>query len=736
MANKITVKFEAQGSRALKTAIDQLYLSQVRLEKGTKEYTRALAKLNKETGKNNKVTPLSVRNNRLLGNTFATLRSKMLLGAFAMTLVNKTLGAMTRAQGEQELAERKLEQALGFTSTALTNQASALQQVTAFGDEAIISAQALLGAFIKDEEQLKKATEATLDLAAAKGMDLNSAADLVGKTLGSSTNSLSRYGIEVEGAVGSTKRLDTLTNNIAKTFGGQAKAQAETLSGALQQMNNAIGDAAESIGNLLAPIVIDIAGFFKRAAESVSAFFGQLSESTLDTTIKQLEQMGEKVDDLKISQAERNVAMLELDVSGLESEERITWRIKELNQGIVSDLRFKARKSEELLGAKVSEAQLEREIEDAIKDQNFAVANNLKNSQKQLKVIQDRIDKDQASVDNLLEQDKKHKELAVAKRQLQNLLDRQNKSEENLNQNLKEGVEFHHDMLRTAKGRNDAAIVLLSTEEKHEIMTANRIVALMKEREIIRQQNEKLKKDTAISIRQTSAQIQAELELSAAKGEITEFERERLSIERELSESKANRLIGVTSEVERITEEIRAKTRLMNLEKQIKKERVSQITEQLSLGAKVAQQLAKEEKTKKAIAFAEAMVNVVSAGVSTFKKSSEVFLPPTPAILAASQVTLGTAMAAQILKYEQGGLVGGRRHSAGGTIIEAERGEFVMSRNAVESIGVDNLERLNTGGAAININITGNVMSADFVEGELAEKIQEAVRKGVDFGVS
>ena len=87
--------------------------------------------------------------------------------------------------------------------------------------------------------------------------------------------------------------------------------------------------------------------------------------------------------------------------------------------------------------------------------------------------------------------------------------------------------------------------------------------------------------------------------------------------------------------------------------------------------------------------------------------------------------------------FETGGLVGGTRHSQGGTMIEAERGEFVMSRNAVESIGISNLERMNaTGTGAINVAVTGNVMTSDFVEGELAEKIAEAVRKGVEFGVS
>ena len=41
-----------------------------------------------------------------------------------------------------------------------------------------------------------------------------------------------------------------------------------------------------------------------------------------------------------------------------------------------------------------------------------------------------------------------------------------------------------------------------------------------------------------------------------------------------------------------------------------------------------------------------------------------------------------------------------------------------------------------TGTGAINVAVTGNVMTSDFVEGELAEKIAEAVRKGVEFGVS
>ena len=97
----------------------------------------------------------------------------------------------------------------------------------------------------------------------------------------------------------------------------------------------------------------------------------------------------------------------------------------------------------------------------------------------------------------------------------------------------------------------------------------------------------------------------------------------------------------------------------------------------------------------------------------------------------------GGGASAPLSFMEQGGYVGGNRHAQGGTIIEAERGEFVMSRNAVESIGLETLNQMNQtgGGGNINVSVTGNVLTQDFVEGELAESIKEAVRRGSDFGL-
>ena len=138
--------------------------------------------------------------------------------------------------------------------------------------------------------------------------------------------------------------------------------------------------------------------------------------------------------------------------------------------------------------------------------------------------------------------------------------------------------------------------------------------------------------------------------------------------------------------------------------------------------------------------FVDAFAMASKASEQAAKHPLTIANPTYPAIIYGITLTKGLAQAAATKaaadKMEQGGLIGGRRHSQGGTMINAEAGEFVMSRNAVESVGIENLNRMNQGGGgAINVSVSGNVLTEDFVEGELAENIREAVRRGTDFGI-
>jgi hypothetical protein len=188
---------------------------------------------------------------------------KNMVGAIAAFAgVGATIKKSLDLYAEQERAEKTLgaamKQAGTFTREALKHNleyASSLQQMTTFGDEAILGVQKQLTNFGAEGKVLDDLTKATLDLAAAKGIDLKSAGDLVSKSFGSSTNAMSRYGIEVTGAAGSTERAEQAVQNITKLFGGAAAAEAATFGGVMTQVSNSFGDFLETVGEVIAKAV-------------------------------------------------------------------------------------------------------------------------------------------------------------------------------------------------------------------------------------------------------------------------------------------------------------------------------------------------------------------------------------------------------------------------------------------------------------------------------------------------
>ena len=82
-----------------------------------------------------------------------------------------------------------------------------------------------------------------------------------------------------------------------------------------------------------------------------------------------------------------------------------------------------------------------------------------------------------------------------------------------------------------------------------------------------------------------------------------------------------------------------------------------------------------------------------------------------------------------IQRFATGGQVQGEDNVP----IMAQAGEFVMSRNAVDSIGIDNLARMNqTGNAGVTINIQGNMVgNEEFVREMLIPEINKTVNQGL-----
>ena len=116
--NQILVKFKPSGEKRLINAINQLHLAQVKLEKGQKAYQRALKQTNKQ------MTAFGTRNKRLinennqLANSFATIRSKMLLFSFAMSLGIRQVTQMAREAAVLEGMSRAFDTLSGGAGNA------------------------------------------------------------------------------------------------------------------------------------------------------------------------------------------------------------------------------------------------------------------------------------------------------------------------------------------------------------------------------------------------------------------------------------------------------------------------------------------------------------------------------------------------------------------------------------------------------------------------------------------
>jgi len=190
------------------------------------------------------------------------------------------------AAAKQERAEAMLAQAMKvrniYSEQAVDDAmayASSLQKVTTFGDEDIATTQRQLIAFGAKGQALKDLTKATLDLSAATGMDLKSAGDLIGKSIGSTTNALMRYGINIEGAVSSTSRMESAVKNITALYSGAASAAANVYDGQMKQLSNRIGDIQEGIGFYLIPAIKKLVTIINT---SILPAFEKATEGTKD----------------------------------------------------------------------------------------------------------------------------------------------------------------------------------------------------------------------------------------------------------------------------------------------------------------------------------------------------------------------------------------------------------------------------------------------------------------------
>ena len=225
----------------------------------------------------------SMRSMKKFGNNMKSLGRTISTG---LTLPIIAFGAASvKAFDEQIKAETKLRTALGDSAEAfdvLKKQAQDLQKITIFGDEATLEAQSFLAQLGLNADAILRLTPLIQDFATAQGIQLTDAAKLVAKSVGSSTNALSRYGLQIEGTVGEQDRLESAVNALTKAFGGQSEAIAKEGLGPLQQLKNELGDVSEKFGE----IVLEFIDPLTKGLEKISNALSNLTKEQKENIVQ------------------------------------------------------------------------------------------------------------------------------------------------------------------------------------------------------------------------------------------------------------------------------------------------------------------------------------------------------------------------------------------------------------------------------------------------------------------
>lgn len=196
---------------------------------------------------------------------------------------------MIDAASQQEDAINSLNAALlsqgKFTQSAsdsFVRFAESLQRTTTVADDTIIKGGALISSLSGLTGQgLEKATQASLDLAAALNIDTSTAFNIMGKAAAGNTGALSRYGVQVKSSGDASKDFARVLDLVNQKFAGQAIQKVNTFSGAMSQLDNNFNDVLESFGNVIikSPVVIEaikfISQWFSRLAVSLGDILNQ-----------------------------------------------------------------------------------------------------------------------------------------------------------------------------------------------------------------------------------------------------------------------------------------------------------------------------------------------------------------------------------------------------------------------------------------------------------------------------
>jgi hypothetical protein len=207
-------------------------------EKGFKDLEGAQAKAKYALGKANKYAAVA-------------------LGGLVAGLGDAVKGAMEDEQAQAMLA-RQLQKTTAATDAQIAGVESYITQqgkLKGVTDDELRPAMAGLVRATMDIDEAQKAANLSMDIAAAKGISLETVTKAMEKAYGGNMTALAKLSPELRQMIKDGASMEEVMAEMAVTFGGAATDSANTAAGSMQRLGVALGEAKEGVGAALLPIL-------------------------------------------------------------------------------------------------------------------------------------------------------------------------------------------------------------------------------------------------------------------------------------------------------------------------------------------------------------------------------------------------------------------------------------------------------------------------------------------------
>ena len=207
-------------------------------EKGFRDLEGAQAKAKYALGKANKYAAVA-------------------LGGLVAGLGDAVKGAMEDEQAQKLLA-RQLQKTTGATDKQIAaneDWISTQGKLLGVTDDELRPALAGLVRATGSITTAQKAATLAMDVAAAKGLSLETVTKSLERAYGGNMTALAKLSPELKQMIKDGASMDEVMAAMSKTFGGAATDSANTAAGSMKRLGVALGEAKEGVGAALLPIL-------------------------------------------------------------------------------------------------------------------------------------------------------------------------------------------------------------------------------------------------------------------------------------------------------------------------------------------------------------------------------------------------------------------------------------------------------------------------------------------------